>query len=85
MDGVFPEADDDVVVERELEGHAILAVGYDGSKGPHGAVLVRNSWGSWTVIPDDKDMVGHFWLPYSWLEVPGRTDDLWAINVHGIK
>jgi C1A family cysteine protease len=57
--------------ETVLDGHAVVAVGYDDSKG---VVICRNSWGaSW----GDK---GYFYLPYAY--VTGKlASDFWAIRI----
>jgi C1A family cysteine protease len=69
----FPRA-----TEKQIGGHAIMAVGYDDGKdvglgGEKGALLFRNSWGcGW----GDK---GYGWLPYKYVEV-GLATDFWALT-----
>ena len=58
--------------ERELGGHAVLAIGYDDSQG---RFIVRNSWGQkW----GDK---GYFTMPYDYLTTPDLSDDFWVIKI----
>lgn len=58
--------------EKNLGGHAILAVGYDdGLK----RFFVRNSWGV------DWGMKGYFTLPYAYLLDDDLSDDFWAIKL----
>lgn len=60
------------VYDSVLGGHAVLAVGYDGSSK---CFIVRNSWGeAW----GDK---GYFHMPYDYITNPGLADDFWAINL----
>lgn len=57
--------------ERELGGHAVLAVGYDD---PSRMLIVRNSWGeAW----GDK---GYFRMPYGYVESHQLSDDFWTIR-----
>jgi len=56
-------------------GHAVMAVGYDSSKGIEdctGALLIRNSWG-----PEWGDK-GYGWLPYAYVEA-GLAVDFWSL------
>jgi C1A family cysteine protease len=66
----FPQSGDTV-----LGGHAVDAVGYDDGKdiGPeHGALLIRNSWGTaWGID-------GYGWLPYAYIE-QGIAVDFWSL------
>jgi C1A family cysteine protease len=57
--------------ERELGGHAVLAVGYD-----DGAqrVIVRNSWGM------DWGQKGYFTMPYAYIKNASLSDDFWTIR-----
>lgn len=56
---------------QPLGGHALLAVGYDDSRG---AFIVRNSWGAeW----GDR---GHCYLPYEYLTDPSLSFDHWVVN-----
>ena len=58
--------------EREIGGHAILAVGYDDQQQ---RFIVRNSWGTtW-------GMKGYFTLPYAYATNPNLADDFWTIRV----
>ena len=58
--------------EREIGGHAILAVGYDDQQQ---RFIVRNSWGArW-------GMKGYFTLPYAYATNPNLADDFWTIRV----
>jgi C1A family cysteine protease len=58
--------------QRSLGGHAVVAVGYDDTKG---CFIGRNSWSAaW-------GMGGYFWIPYKYLLSPSLTSDLWTIRV----
>ena len=58
--------------EKQLGGHAVLAVGYDDTQQ---RFIVRNSWGtSW-------GMRGYFTMPYAYLTDSNLSDDLWTIRV----
>ncbi len=61
--------------ERQVGGHAILAVGYDDAKvigKSSGALLLKNSWGkSWGVA-------GYGWLPYDYV-FKGQAEDFWVL------
>lgn len=67
--------------ERQVGGHAIVAVGYDDNLNiknepagteTTGALLIRNSWGSeWGVN-------GYGWLPFAYVE-RGLAIDFWTI------
>jgi C1A family cysteine protease len=57
--------------ERQLGGHAVLAVGYDDA---NQRFTVRNSWGTgW-------GMKGYFTLPYAYLANRGLSDDFWTVR-----
>ena len=58
--------------EKNLGGHAILAVGYsDKTK----RFIVRNSWGAgW-------GMKGYFTLPYAYVLSENLADDFWTIKM----
>ena len=58
--------------EKELGGHAVMAVGYDDASQ---WFVVRNSWGTtW-------GMGGYFTLPYSYLTQRGLSSDFWTIRL----
>jgi C1A family cysteine protease len=57
--------------EKQLGGHAILAVGYDDTQR---RFIIRNSWGTgW-------GMKGYFTLPYEYVLDPNLADDFWTIR-----
>lgn len=57
--------------EKQLGGHAVLAVGYDDATK---RFTVRNSWGTgW-------GMKGYFTIPYAYLEDRNLSDDFWTIR-----
>ena len=56
--------------EPVIGGHAVMAVGYDDTKG---VLIVRNSWGPlW-------GQAGYFTLPYGYIE-QGLAQDFWSIS-----
>jgi C1A family cysteine protease len=58
--------------ERQLGGHAVMAVGYDE---PAQHFIVRNSWGpGW-------GMKGYFTMPYAYLTDSNYSDDFWVIRI----
>ena len=57
--------------EKQLGGHAVLAVGYDDSTK---RVLVRNSWGA------DWGVNGYFTIPYDYISNSNLADDLWTLR-----
>lgn len=57
--------------ERELGGHAVLAVGYDDAKR---ALIVRNSWG------EGWGQKGYFEMPYGYIENASLSDDFWTVR-----
>jgi C1A family cysteine protease len=61
--------------ERQLGGHAVMAVGYDD---PEKRFIVRNSWGeAW-------GMKGYFTMPYQYLADRNLSDDFWTIRRGGL-
>ena len=57
--------------ERQVGGHAVLAVGYDDAATQ---VICRNSWAvSWGIQ-------GYFYMPYEYLTGPGKVNDASVVN-----
>jgi C1A family cysteine protease len=57
--------------EKQLGGHAVMAVGYDDSTK---RALVRNSWGrNWGTK-------GYFTMPYDYISDDNLADDFWTIR-----
>jgi len=57
--------------EKQLGGHAVMAVGYDDATRRY---KIMNSWGAgW----GDK---GYFYLPYAYVEDPNLADDFWTVR-----
>ncbi|HTY62531.1 MAG TPA: C1 family peptidase [Acidobacteriota bacterium] len=57
--------------ERQLGGHAVLAVGYcDANQ----RFIVRNSWGK------DWGLQGYFMMPYAYLADRYLSDDFWTVK-----
>ena len=60
--------------EKQLGGHAVLAVGYDEDQQ---RFIIRNSWGPhW-------GLKGYFTMPYAYLLQPGLSQDFWTIRLVG--
>jgi len=57
--------------EKELGGHAVLAVGYDDQAE---RILVRNSWGT------DWGIQGYFTMPYDYISDDNLADDFWTLR-----
>jgi len=58
--------------EKEIGGHAVLAVGYDDAQS---RFLIRNSWGpAW-------GQHGYFTMPYQYLLDENLSDDFWTIRL----
>ena len=57
--------------ERQLGGHAIMAVGYTESTQ---RLLIRNSWGA------DWGLKGYFTMPYAYAANTNLADDFWTIR-----
>ncbi len=58
--------------EKQLGGHAVMAVGYDEGKQ---RFIVRNSWGA------DWGQKGYFTIPYAYLTDSNLSDDFWTIRL----
>jgi C1A family cysteine protease len=58
--------------EKQLGGHAVLAVGYDEAKQ---RFIVRNSWGAGWAIK------GYCTFPYAYLLDANLCDDFWTVRV----
>jgi C1A family cysteine protease len=57
--------------EKQLGGHAVMAVGYDTK---NKWFIIRNSWGTgW-------GMQGYFTLPFAYLTDSNLADDFWAVT-----
>ena len=71
-----------VSAEKVAGGHAVVAVGYDdtitikntsvGAPTTTGALLIRNSWGTW------GGNGGYLWMPYDYVLL-GLTADWWCL------
>ena len=62
----FPTPD-----ERQLGGHAVMAVGYDDQAK---TMLIRNSWGP------DWGINGYFTMPYDYINNHNLADDFWTLR-----
>jgi C1A family cysteine protease len=58
--------------EKQLGGHAVMAVGYDEASQ---RVLVRNSWGT------DWGLKGYFTMPYGYISNANLADDFWTLRM----
>jgi hypothetical protein len=67
--------------EKELGGHAVLAIGFqDGKKKDRsGWVLCQNSWGS----NETNAGCPFFWMPYNYITDFSATMDFWMIDFSG--
>lgn len=71
-----------VAGDTVIGGHAVCCVGYDdsikiqnaksGSPVTTGALLIRNSWGTW------GGMGGYLWMPYDYV-LNNLTADWWTL------
>ena len=69
--GIVPTPGVDVEAEGEVEGHAMVLVGYDA---PRDRYLARNHWSAlW-------GQAGHCWLAGEYLRHPGLAGDLWCLT-----
>ena len=57
--------------EKQLGGHAVMAVGYDDATK---RFLIRNSWGS------DWGLKGCFTMPYDYAANANLADDFWTLR-----
>jgi C1A family cysteine protease len=57
--------------EEFLDGHCVMAVGYDDEKQ---MLICRNSWSA------DWGQAGYFEMPYDYLTTPKLTDDFWVLG-----
>ncbi len=57
--------------EKQMGGHAIMAVGYDDSTQ---RLLIRNSWGT------DWGLQGYFTMPYDYAANNNLADDFWTLR-----
>jgi len=58
--------------EKEVGGHAIMAVGYDDASK---RFIIRNSWGK------DWGKAGYFTIPYDYVLDGNLSDDFWTIRI----
>ena len=58
--------------EKQMGGHAIMAVGYDDSTQ---RLLIRNSWGT------DWGLQGYFTMPYDYAANNNLADDFWTLRL----
>ena len=57
--------------EKQIGGHAVLAVGYDDKAK---RILVRNSWGT------DWGLRGYFTMPYAYIDDDSLAADFWTLR-----
>ena len=57
--------------EKELGGHAVLAVGYDDSKQ---CIISKNSWS------DSWGLEGYFYMPFDYVCDKNLASDMWTIS-----
>ena len=57
--------------EKELGGHAVMAVGFDSEKK---VFIIRNSWG------DNWGDNGYFYMPYEFILNSNNCSDFWVIK-----
>jgi C1A family cysteine protease len=58
--------------ESVVDGHAVLAVGYDDGQG---RFIIRNSWAP------AKGHGGYYYMPYQYLTSAMLADDFWTVRL----